>query len=235
MIKKEFKSLSEKEYRAYDLESYSSLKYLLSSVSAFIRAEETPFTGNEYTLLGTAIHNYLQGCKNLVKFEPYIKCEIDSEDLIVVPQSFKEKLDSILENLRNHAEVRSILESPTVKFEVPYLGKFKSLEFKSKLDIVVNLQRVGEIKTSSKANSLEIFRKEAYERHYDLQAAMYLKSSGAKEHFFIVVNTVYPYSVEYYPTSQIFINSGKVKLEKIERIYRENLGRDKEKTTKIEV
>ncbi len=194
MSKVDFKSLSEKEYRAYNLESYSSLKHLLSSVSAFLRAEAVPFTGNEFTLLGTAIHNYLQGMKNLVKFEPYKKVASDPEDLIVVPQSFKEKLDNVWENLRDHEKVRSILESPIVKFEVPYISKFKTLKYKAKLDIVKNDNTIGEIKTSSKATTLELFRKEAYERHYDLQAAMYLKASGAKEHFFIVVNTVHPYN-----------------------------------------
>ncbi len=154
--------------------------------------------------------------------------------MIVVPQSFKEKLECVWESLRDHAGARSVLENPTVKFEVPYIAKFKTLKYKAKLDIV-NGNRVGEIKTTSKANTLELFRKEAYSRDYDLQAAMYLRAAKCGDHFFIVVDTVHPYNINVYPTSQIFINSGKVKLEKIERIYRENLKNDSKKTLEIEV
>ncbi len=154
--------------------------------------------------------------------------------MIVVPQSFKEKLDSVYENLRDQPKTLEILTHPNVVFEAPYIAKFKTLKYKAKLDIVIN-ESVGEIKTTSKANTLELFRKEAYSRDYDLQAAMYLRAAKCSDHFFIVVDTVHPYEIKIYPTSQIFINSGKVKLEKIERIYRENIKNDSKKTLENEV
>jgi len=222
MNEKEFDTLTESEYRAYNLESYSSLKHLLTSVSAFLKAEASPFTGNEFTLLGTAIHNVLQGARHLNQYEPYKKKSSDKDDLIVVPTSFKEKLDSVWENLRDCPDVLEIVTDTKVKFEVPYIATFKSLKYKAKLDIVLP-GSIGEIKTSSKANTLELFRKEAESRDYDLQAAMYLRASKRKKHFFIVVSTVHPYDIVMYPTSEIFINSGKVKLEKVERRYKQEL------------
>ena len=61
-------NISESEYRALPIESYSSLKYLLSSPKDFLYYKNNPFKGSNSTLLGTAIHHYLQGNRHLVAF-----------------------------------------------------------------------------------------------------------------------------------------------------------------------
>ena len=217
-----FRNLSEKEYRSYPLESYSSLKLLLSSPEAFLKAKENPFLGNDFTLLGTAVHLLIQDMPDLVKFDPYTKKETDHPELVVLPESFKEKLNEIRKNIP--LEIHSIILDSQTEIELPVKAEFKNLKYKGKLDIVYMKHMVGEIKTSSKATDLKTFRKEAYSRDYDLQAAMYCHALKLKKHFFIVVNTLPPYNVAYYDTSDHFLKSGFLKLEKVAKEYKKLMG-----------
>lgn len=199
-MSKSFKDLTEEEYRSYPLESYSSLKSLLSSSEAFLKQQESPFEGNEYTDLGTAIHNLLQG--------------LDQEKTLP-PKSI-----STVNAIKKQLMSKDLTDHLQGKYEVAFKTKYKDLPYKGKVDIYnKDMSHIGEIKTSSKATDLKSFRKEAYSRDYDLQAAMYLHMSKCKYHYFIVVNTVEPYNINVYPTSEIFIRSGFIKLDKIVKAY----------------
>lgn len=190
------RGLTEEEYRALPLESYSSLKSLLTSPETFLKQPENPFTGNEFTDLGTAVHNLLQG----------------------LPQEkeLSEKTKEILSKVSTNFMGMKLCG----EFEVAFKTKYKGMPYKGKVD-VLDGKNLTEIKTSSKAIDLKTFRKEAYSRDYDLQAAMYLYMTKANTHNFIVVNTVEPYSIKYYPSSKEFIKSGYLKLDKIVKAYKQ--------------
>ena len=190
------KGLTDEEYRALPIESYSSLKSLLSSPEAFLKHSSNPFTGNEYTDLGTAVHNLLQ--------------ELPQE------KELSSKTKDVLVQISNNFSGNKLIG----EFEVAFKTTFKGMIYKGKVDIYdKHTKTIGEIKTSSKAVDLKSFRKEAYSRDYDLQAAMYLQMTGCKSHYFVVANTVEPFQVKIYPTSKDFIKSGYLKLEKIVKEY----------------
>lgn len=228
-------NISEKDYRALPIESYSSLKYLLTSIKAFKYQKENPFKGSNSTLLGTAIHNYLQGNKHLVAFsiidkrkkEEYAKFveefrELAGEDGIIVPASFEKTLQMIMQSVNESTNLHKLLDN--VEIEVPAVTKYKELEYKSKID-GLGEDYVLEIKSSSQATTAKEFQEEAFERHYDLQAAMYLHATNRSKHFFVVVNTTAPFKVAAYRTSQKMIESGFKKLDKIcEQIKKYNAG-----------
>ena len=222
--------IAEKDYRALPIESYSSLKYLLKSPKDFLYYKSNPFKGSNSTLLGTAIHHYLQGNRHLVAFsvidkrkkEAYAEFEqnfrsLAGEDGIIVPASFEKILESIMKSVNESPSVQKLLAN--VQIEVPFACDYKGLKYKAKLD-GVGEDYVLEIKSSSQATTAAEFRDEAMERHYDLQAAMYVRTSGRSKHYFIVVNTVAPYKVAAYKTSFDMLTSGFKKLDKIVQSYK---------------
>lgn len=239
--------MKDSEYRELPLESYSSLKYLLESVESFKHHKEKPFTGSIYTLLGTAVHHYLQGNRHLVtvcpidgrrkkeleKFiEDWESLKVD-EEAIMVPVGCGPKLEAIMANAQSNQYVAGILGEES-EYEVPVTMTINGVEVKGKCDILQRqYNRIIEIKTSSKATNLESFREEAYDRHYDLQAALYLKLYEVEEHYFIVANTMDPYSVNLYKTSKEMIDSGNKKLATVLSKYVRHVIEGKEEITGI--
>lgn len=220
---KPLNELSDKEYRALPYESYSSLKYLLDSPKDFLYYKEKPFTGSDSTLLGTAIHHYLQRNRHLVTFnytdkrkkEEYAAFEaefraIAGEDGIILPKSMEEKIEQIMKNINDHEGIQRILSDP-ITFEAPFMTEIQGVMVKGKCDILTPTY-VAEIKTSSQAKSLDQFRYEAKSRHYDMQAALYTQGLNRPDHYFIVCETTAPFNVHIFKSSSFLIESGKEKL-----------------------
>lgn len=226
--------LSEKEYRGLPLESFSSIKHLLGKdgkdegPGLFLRLKGKPFTGNNNTLLGTAIHNYLQGNRHLVAFniynrtskvgkEAYAKFETEFRELageegIIVPKSFEETLSLVLANYNSNPKALHAVEGG--EFEVPLYATINGVTLKGRVDAIKkSTTMMTEIKSSSQAFTLEEFRAEAEERFYHVQAALYLEAyrqtHGLKlKHCFVVANTREPYAVKYYPSGVDFLKRG---------------------------
>lgn len=235
-------SLKDSEYRAITRESFSSIKYILDSPKIYQHYKNKPFTGSSATLLGTAIHHYLQGNKHLVAFsvidkrkkEEYAKFQIEfmelaGEEGIIVPKSFEEKTAFIMKNLNENEVALRLLGN--CQFEVPYLFDLGGIPLKGKVDGVYGQAQSDtpgyllEIKTSSQATTALEFKEEAKERHYDMQAAMYLHAHDQKhmerlEHYFIVVNTIVPFKVAVYKSSREFIKGGEKKLNEALHKYK---------------
>lgn len=233
--------LTDKEYRALPVESFSSIKYLLEpdGPKAFLYYKNKPFKGSDATLLGTAIHHYLQGNRHLVAInntpkigkagkEAYAKFEEEFKSLagdegIIVPKSFEEKISTIMVNYNSNAKAIQLVEE--CEFEKPYFFKVDGVDLKGKVD-GVSKKYLLEIKTSSQATTAYEFKNEAEDRHYDMQAYMYghahYHTTGEElEHYFIVVNTQAPFKVSVYKSSDEFIQKGKKKLyEAISRYKR---------------
>lgn len=231
-------TLSDKEYRSLPAESFSSIKYILDSPTTFLYYKNKPFKGSDATLLGTTIHHYLQGNKHLVAFsvidkrkkEEYAKfekefLELAGEEGIIVPKSFEEKVSSVLVNLADNKKAIQLLDN--CEFEIPYFFEVEGINLKGKVD-GVNHKYLLEIKTSSQATTAYEFKEEAKDRHYDMQAAMYLLANNMThqhsvplDHYFIVVNTVAPFKVSVYKSSKEFLKEGEKKLyEAIDRYKR---------------
>lgn len=228
----DFDKLTEKEYRAYNLESYSSLKNLLDSPIKFMYYKNNPFKGSDSTLLGTCIHNYLQGNRHLVAFntikrtskaakEEYEKFVTEFRDLageegIIVPVSFENTIINIMKNASENKKVQKLLQG--VQIEAPVIAEFQGLKYKAKIDGLGD-EYVLEIKSSSQATTVSEFHDECLERDYDLQAFMYCHATGRNHHYFIVCNTTAPFKVEAYKTSPTTLTSGYTKFCKIVEDY----------------
>lgn len=241
-MKKEISSLSETEYRALDIESFSSLKYILGKDGPkdFLHAKEKPFRGSPSSLLGTCVHHYLQGNRHLVAFNalPHLKKNLEaikefeksfmestSGEGVIVPKSFEPKLEAIMKNYNENTKVQKILSG--CDFEKAYLFHIDHMNLKGKVD-GVREDYIVEIKTSSGASTAEEFKEEALSRDYDMQAAMYLHASGKDIHYFVVVNTVEPFKLDVYKSSDDFIKSGMKKVAEAVRRYKKYIFNEEE-------
>lgn len=233
MIQKPLHELTDAEYRALPYESYSSIKHLLDSPQVFKYFKENPFKGSDSTLLGTTIHHYLQGNKHLVAFnavdkrkkEEYAEFEtlfreVAGEEGIIVPKSFEEKVSCIMKNFNDNPGAIRILNG--CEIEIPFLLTFNDVTLKGKVD-GFRKDTIAEIKTTSMAQDLDSFRKEALFRDYDLQAFLYTLGLNASNHYFIVCGTTPPYTVNIYKTSERFLESGKRKAEIVTDRYKRHI------------
>lgn len=215
--------LNDKEYRDLPYESYSSLKYLLTSVQEFKDNKAEPFEGSDSTLFGECVHHYLQGNKHLVVFNEFrnviknrelierFKQEKRQEfgpEVLFVPQSFKKRLDLVEENASRHPFLQRLLKGAV--FEVPVLVNLWDLTVKGRVDgINAEHEAILEIKTSSGATTKALFARELRDRDYDFQSFIY--NRGVCENYFlpklyifIVVNSIAPCPISVYvhPISQ---------------------------------
>lgn len=230
---KSLAELTDAEYRALKYESYSSIKYLLESPAVYLYYKGAPFKGSDSTLLGTTIHHYLQGNKHLVAFsiidkrkkEEYAAFEKEfkeaaGEEGIIVPASFEEKILSIMKNYNDHPQAPKMLAKCT--FETPFIFEYNGVFLKGKAD-GHREGTVVEIKTSSMAQDHESFKREAKNRDYDLQAALYCYGLQASEHYFIVCGTTPPYTVNVYKSSAQFLQTGADKAQIVTERYKKHI------------
>lgn len=239
----DIKNLTEQEYRALPIESFSSLKALLSSLQEFKYFKENPFKGNQSTLLGTALHHYLQGNQQLVLVndinrttiagkESYAKLlESATIDHVILTKTQSIVLDKMYQNFLTNQKCVDILKG--CEFEVPHLYSIEIdgsiIQVKGKVD-AVNVEEgyIVEIKTSGAFSNIEEFREGSKQMHYDFQAALYcviMEDLYKKpfKHYFIVANTKEPYNVERYKTGAKYLNDGMVKARKAITIYKKHI------------
>jgi hypothetical protein len=232
MTQKPLNELSDKEYRAIGLESFSSLKHLLDSPDTFTHYKNQPFKGSPSTVLGTAVHHYIQGNQKLVAVNEINRASaqgkkdyaaLEKEFLqdtknegVIITKSTKEKLDLIYASyLKNKTAVRLI---SLCDYEVPFITHVEGIEVKGKLDGVMRDKKgIVEIKTTSKEVDVNTFRDTAQSSHYDAQAALYQRGLGLEvPHYFIVCQTTAPFKVSVFAglPGSAFMKSGndKVKL-----------------------
>jgi len=163
----------------------------LDSPDAFLYQKEHPFQGSDSTLLGTAVHHMLQGNSHLVVYSTVDKRKKQNmqnssetskkkhvEGSHHCTMFFQRKIGCDTGEREQNPYVKEVLEG--CMFEVPKVIDTGSIQFKGKVDAVKHHKDWGihcivEIKTSSMASDLESFRKEAYNRHYDMQAHMYCR------------------------------------------------------------
>lgn len=243
MTENNIQNLTEEEYRALPVESFSSLKALLSSVHEFLHFKENPFKGNSSTLLGTAVHHYLQGNQNLVLVNDFSRTTKEGKakfaefvenlpsDGVILTKAQGDTLQSIYKNFLNSQKCVDILKDCV--FEVPHVINIEidgsMVPVKGKVD-AVNIEEgyIVEIKTSGAFFNIDEFREGSKQMHYDMQAALYCYMmedlyKRPFKHYFIVANTKAPFSVERYKTSSGYLNAGMKKAKDAIRKYKKHI------------
>ncbi len=246
----ELKDISEHDYRALEIESFSSIKNLLKGPKYYFEMKQKPFKGNSSTDFGTAIHHLLQGHKDWVAFmnktnkEKYAEFEAEfmpttQGEGVILQQSYKAKFEAIEQAFLSKPNIVEFIKQ--FEFEKAFTGEYDGVKLKGRVDGVKVVEKgrevfgypskvsMGyepdkiytlEIKTYGQGAGLDDFRKIAYARHYDLQAAMYMLFAGSSRHYFVALSTSEPYMVDIHPASQEFIDSGMQKLKRVTALYK---------------
>lgn len=226
-------NISETDYRALEVESFSSLKYLLKGPKHYFAMKKTPFKGSSSTDFGTAIHHLLQGHKDWVAFmnktnkEKYAEFEADfmlktQGEGVILQLAFKPKFEAIEKVLEEKPKIIDFLKR--FQYEIAFTGEFNGVKLKGKVDGVENKPNIpiitGEIKTIGQGTCLEDFRRICYQRDYDMQAYMYMQLAGSTRHYFFIISTSEPFTIDVHPASDAFLESGKRKLENAVELYK---------------
>lgn len=221
-------------------ESFSSLSKILVSVAEYKNNKLKPFKGNSSTQLGSAIHHYLQGNHQYVGVNPFERrskegkiksAEFEEEfrkehgrNAVILTKSQFEVVFEIYTQFITNKKVSDLLKQCDFETELWY-SPHESFNLKGYLDgINVKKGIIVEIKTSSYVNSLSEFRDSAYNRHYDMQAALYKIMAETIyqkpfDHYFIVATTRAPHQIFLTKSSETFLKSGEEKLFKSVKLY----------------
>lgn len=198
--------------------SYSSLKEFLKSPAHFLTYKNKETKESPAMRLGTAAHAAI--------LEPQkFDAEYDTTDLRRNTKAYKElPQDKIYLSqsewksvVNMKANVMSNLSASDElhhcdRFETKVQGEIDGVEFRGFVD-AMNDDTIIDLKTTQDA-SPEGFRKSLGNYSYHLQAAIYLKLTGAKRYFIIAVESSPPYNTCVYELSEDTLEAGNALLKK---------------------
>lgn len=146
---------------------------------------------------------------------------LDACKTIVTKEQY-ETIGAIVDNIELHPRSKELLKGKNVQHEVEMYAKLNGIDLRGKADAILqdgdNLI-ITDIKTTAQFDE---WKYKAMRRHYDLQAAVYSMIAGESlkvdrnkvQFYFCVVETVFPYRVQYHYASLPFLESGERKLAK---------------------
>ena len=138
----------------------------------------------------------------------------------IVDQAQYEAISSIVDNTEAHPMSQKLLKGKQVKHEVELFATASGVKLRGKADAILvdgDSLIITDIKTTAKFDEWKYW---TFRRHYDLQAAVYslIGSAVTKvapafcNFYFCVVETVFPYRVQYHHASLEFLENGERKL-----------------------
>lgn len=147
----------------------------------------------------------------------------------IVTQNEYDSMAGIVDNLEAHPLSKKLLKGENVKHEVEMYAKVNSVGLRGKADAILqngDSLIITDIKTTAQFDD---WKYKSMRRHYDMQAAVYSIIAGESlkvnrnrtQFYFCVVETVFPYRVQYHFAGIPFLESGEQKLAKcLEEIKR---------------
>jgi len=220
--------IADAEYFALERVSFSSLKYILSSVSKYNHQKQFPFRGNEATELGTAIHMWLQDEKDKIAFEPDLSAIKTKEGVTAknprmtnegkalieefraslpkdkVPATFETRtlLYRAEEQFKSNPEIQQLI-SKVKDIEGAYLAEIEGINFKGKLDFE-GKDFIVDLKSSGKPADPDNFGYTIRNMHYDMQAAIYLTMKAQALNCAVTDLDYYIVAVETFPPYDVY-------------------------------
>lgn len=214
--------------------SYSQMKVILDSgidYAVAAKRGELPKPTSKSIDLGQLAHMFvLGGDADAFIVSPYADFRtkearnwrdeaLDACKTIVTKEQY-DAIAAIVDNIESHPRSKELLKNKGVRHEVEMFAKVNGIDLRGKADAIlqeVDSLIITDIKTTAQFDE---WKYKAMRRHYDLQAAVY-SLIGAKtlgvdnskvEFYFCVVETVFPYRVQYHFAGLDFIEHGEQKL-----------------------
>lgn len=214
--------------------SYSQMKLILDSGIDYAvagRQGALPKPASKSIDLGQLAHMFvLGGDPDAFIVSPYADFRtkearnwrdeaLDACKTIVTKEQY-DTIGAIVDNIESHPRSKELLKGKNVRHEVEMFAKVNDIDLRGKADAILqngNSLIITDIKTTAQFDE---WKYKAMRRHYDLQAAVYsligAKSLGVSDSmvnfYFCVVETVFPYRVQYHHASTEFLEHGEQKL-----------------------
>lgn len=228
--------MSDADYHKRPEWSYSSMKPILESgidYAVGIKQGLIPQSFGSAVDLGQLAHMLILGgddtfaISEFTDFRTKLAREWRDEQIeagknIITQEQF-EAVTQMVKNIENHPHTGMYLLGKDIKHEQEmYATTAEGIKLRGKAD-AIRLNKDSAIITDLKTTAqFDKFAKDAYWRHYDLQAANYtlIGASYLKinpsfvNSYYCVVETVAPYRVQYFHASAEFLDSGERKLRR---------------------
>lgn len=214
--------------------SYSQMKVILDSgidYAVAAKRGQLPKPVSKSIDLGQLAHMFvLGGDQDAFVVSPYADFRtkearnwrdeaLDACKTIITNKQY-DVIAAIVDNIEAHAMSKKLLKSKNVQHEVEMFAKVNGVDLRGKADAILQDGEtliITDIKTTPQFDE---WKYKSMRRHYDLQAANYSliasKSLGVDANntkfYFCVVETVFPYRVQYHLAGLPFLESGERKL-----------------------
>lgn len=144
---------------------------------------------------------------------------LDACKTIVTKEQY-DAISTIVDNIEAHPMSKKLIKGSNVRHEVEMFAKINRVDLRGKADAILqddDTLIITDIKTTAQFDE---WKYKSMRRHYDLQAATYslIASSSLKadkgmvNFYFCVVETVFPYRVQYHHAGMEFLEHGEQKL-----------------------
>lgn len=220
--------------------SYSQMKVILDSgidYAVATKRKMLPGPASTSIDLGELVHMFvLGGDEKQFVMSPYQtfrtneakawrETQIKAGKTIIRPNEYA-SFAPIVDNVKAHPRSTELLYAEGAKHEVEMYATINGVALRSKADTILyrgdDSLIVADLKTTSYFDRWAHDRYFAMNKHYDLQAALYLlvaaKSLGVSPNFcnfwFCVAEAKPPYRIQYHHATQAFLESGEQKLVK---------------------
>lgn len=143
----------------------------------------------------------------------------------IIDKPIYDDIDKIVDMVEAHPRSKELIKGKDVQHEVEMFAKINGVDLRGKADAILKTGDslvITDVKTTAKFDQWHNNKYYAMNQHYDLQAANYsaIAASAYKispsfvNFYFCVVETVYPFRVQYHHASPEFIEHGEAKLAK---------------------
>lgn len=227
--------LTQKEYRASEALGSSDIKLILENPYAF--KNKIKKEGNERLNLGSAIHSLILEPKNFErdffimpdlnlrlvddrKKKKDLEKEIKDTDKLVISKDIFQKAMSVAEAFKKNSVSKLITGEGLV--ECSFFDEIEGIPCKCRPDFYDDTKEIiYDLKTTKPggANKNEFIKSVANYGYY-IQAAFYLKLTGAKKFYFISLEIEPPYMVGIYELDITSLEFGESEIIRALEIYK---------------
>jgi len=218
--------------------SPSFLSRLLLKGYDYATAEKLGLIKKETSTMnaGKVMHSYLSGAyggkQDKIAISPYDDFRTKEardwrdnqpDNVLIIKQKEADLYAELTERVRNHPEVKKILDGATIEAERMVERKVKEYNVKGILDIVATKKDVVDVIDWKFVGTqvFDDFAKKALWQHYDLQASVYDFLKNATHIYFVTIENEAPYRIKVWHCSPDMLESGAIKFDKALTIIKE--------------
>jgi len=182
---------------------------------------------------GKVMHSYLSGAyggkQDKIAISPYDDFRTKEardwrdnqpDNVLIIKQKEADLYAELTERVRNHPEVKKILDGATIEAERMVERKVKEYNVKGILDIVATKKDIVDVIDWKFVSSqvFDGFEKKALYQHYDLQASVYDFLEEPTNVYFVAIENEAPHRIKLFHCDSSFLESGAEKFNKAFKI-----------------